>query len=273
MPIIEIPQKNSPLRQGDILRNISLYLTGDDWSSIDRGSAEHLEEVVGCLVVSRPCVLANKNQVVVAAIHRLVTEPPKTARSGTPSKPEESASAGQTSSFKEHCTWFDLLRDGVSSPDRFYLGRLPGFQYHRHSAHFDSLHTLRLPPVSELAAFLSDHRVARLASDFTRSLHTRLFRCFAELGFEDYSWYETEDLELIVNVGEMELKRAEAVVLEKKAVLQRTQLQGKAKEAQISGMAKGIQDASKAVEEIQGKLRPYNAELNARRQNADQESS
>ncbi len=125
MPIIEIPPKDSPLCQGDILRNISLYLTGDDWTSEDRGSAEQLD-VVGCLVVSRPCVLANKDQVVVAAIHRLVTEPPKTARSGTPSKPEESAHEGQTSSFKEHCAWFDFLRDGVSSPDRFYLGRLPG---------------------------------------------------------------------------------------------------------------------------------------------------
>ncbi len=127
--------------------------------------------------------------------------------------------------------------------------------------------------MSELAAFLSDHRVARLASDFTRSLHTRLFRCFAELGFEDYSWYETDDLELLVSVGEMELNRAEAVLHERNVVLQRSKLQGNAKEAQISGMEKGIDAARKAVEEIQGKLRPYNAELNARRQNADQESS
>ena len=150
MPIIEIPPNDSPLSQGDILRDISLYLTGEDWAS-EGGGADQLQDAVACLVISRPCVLVNKPQIVVAAIHRFLAQPLRTSKQPEQRNEREKDKEQEGSLFKDHCTWFDFLRDGVSMPDRFYLGRLPSLETQRHCANLDSLHTIKLPAVRRAA--------------------------------------------------------------------------------------------------------------------------
>ena len=66
MPILETPNPDAPLTQGDILKGVVLHATSRKWDE-NGGRAEtrgaHLS-----LVISRPCVAAHKSQVIVAAI-------------------------------------------------------------------------------------------------------------------------------------------------------------------------------------------------------------
>jgi hypothetical protein len=55
MPIIEVPQPGSPLSQGDILKDLDLFLTAD--GSDDEGGRPEKSPYHLCLVLSRPCVI------------------------------------------------------------------------------------------------------------------------------------------------------------------------------------------------------------------------
>ena len=66
MPIIETPTSGSPLSQGDILKDIHLFTTGEAWGA-QNGTATKSPRGL-CVILSRPCAIEHKRSVIVAGI-------------------------------------------------------------------------------------------------------------------------------------------------------------------------------------------------------------
>jgi hypothetical protein len=246
MGILEHVNTDEPLTQGDILRGLKLFVTGPDWS-LEGGSVEEVADAQYCMVVSRPCVCVygHKGQIVVVSVEEFRVSVPVTVQT-----------------LDNYRKFFSLLRDGKDMPDRFYLGIIPGATAQRFSARLDSLHTI-LTPVNkaDFDKFVRDHRVARLSSDFARDLHLRVFRSFSELGFDDYAWYETTDLEILVTSGNRDLNEARRNLDSKKLDLANKKIQGDTNHKHINNLEKEVVSLESQVKEIEDALKPFAAEL------------
>lgn len=199
MPILEPPNPNAPLTQGDVLKEVLLHTTSKKWDE-NGGRAESRDTQLS-LVISRPCVAAHKSHVVVAAIRCRNERHPK-----------------DVNSFQQIRDFLTSIRDGTSSPDRFYLGQIPGQAVGRYYAELDSLHTIGVPSVNERTEILQKHRVATLTVEFQRDLHLRLFRSFASMGFDDDAWFADQDLEWVVSAGQSELSQIDAEIAKLTAI-------------------------------------------------------
>jgi len=241
MPIIEPPDESSELSQADVLKDVSLFTTREPWSG--KGGEAAPSGYRLCLVLSRPCVASHKSVIIVAGIERYSGNPPK-----------------DLDTFGKVLLFLTRLRDGVGSPDQFYLGQLPGKQG-RFCARFDALFTVQLPPEQEQRrAFLRSHRVGRLNPDFARDVHVRLFAAFASLGFDDERWLSTEDLKWLVSQGEADTKKLEAE-------LARAESQVRSREA--AGQQASDKDASRiggTLDELAARVEPFKRELGVRQQ-------
>jgi hypothetical protein len=186
MPIIEPAPPEDPLSHGDILKGIALFATPPEWTDVKKAAKN--VDALGCLVVSRPCILQNKNrkQVIALAIDKYLENVP------------------DVSTLDLVLDFLEGARDGMDAPDSFYLGQIPDLGAGRLRARLDSFHSIRLPETAELKRLLPTLRVGRLCADFHRDLHTRVFSTFASLGFEDISWFTNEDLEWVISVGDAE---------------------------------------------------------------------
>lgn len=181
MPIVESPDPGKALHQGDILKGIPLYATSANWA--DGGQVAASVKCEACLVLSRPCVAAHKNKLVVATVERIQENPP-----------------GDT--FEQIQSVLSDLRSGIDAPDCFYLGHISSLGVGRYRARLDSLHTIVMPSADRLREALKTHRVGRLSEDFRRDLHTRVFGAFAQLGFDDDGWFSDGDLNWLVSAAE-----------------------------------------------------------------------
>lgn len=192
MPIVEAPDDKAPLCQGDILQGIKLAVTQKPWEA----DAELVKAPAKfCMVLSRPCVLAHKDKMLVASV-----------RKWPGSTPAELAEYEHVKQFLKE------MRDGEDSPDVFYLGHIPR-ETGRFCAELDSIHTIELPKdVLIRQAFVTRSRIARLTPDFIRDLHVRIFRTFASLGFDDISWYSTDDLEWLEGKGKSEILKSQKAI-------------------------------------------------------------
>ena len=185
MPIIEPAIAGEPLAHGDLLRGVKLYITSNP-DNLKRGEPESSKEGF-CLVLSRPCVVAHKKTIIVAAVASMPAQTPSSI-----------------DTFDKALNFLIDLRDGGSSPDVFYLGQVTGFEG-RFAARFDSLHTLGMPKMPvDRQAFVDEHRIAKLHFDFVRSLHTRFFQAISSLGFDDVTWFSTADLRYLIQTGRSE---------------------------------------------------------------------
>jgi hypothetical protein len=197
MPIIEIAQPGSPLSQGDILKDVNLFVTGEV-TNASNGVAVASPHTM-CLILTRPCGIEHKSSVIVAGVAKLKDDVPR-----------------ELDTFAKVQSFLTGLRDGLTQPDIFYLGQLPALAG-RYGARFDNLHIIQIPPAGpEREAFVSNKRVAGLHSDFTRDLHVRLFRAVASLGFDDDGWLSDADLEWLLNRGRTDLMAAQAKTQELK---------------------------------------------------------
>jgi hypothetical protein len=230
MPIVEKPSPDSDLTQGYLLQGVPLYSV-----LAVTGVAEKIQnqQCFCCLVLSRPCVAQHKESVVVALVDRYRDPVPKEA----------------SDSFSNAHDFLEAIRDARRTPDKFYLGQLPDIGPGRFRAHLDSLHTIKLPRSEDLKAFLRERRFARLAWEFLRDLHVRIFSSFASLGFNDYDWYSTEDLKWIVGLGSKELAALEADVL-------RFEAEGEKPAA--------IKNLRERIKKIKDELEPYSRSMDAR---------
>src|SRR6266568_581420 len=107
MPIIDLVHPDAPLGQGNILTGISLFVTKESW--LEKGGDPAKAPSKMCLVLSRPCVLAHKRNIVVAGIDKFPDAVPK-----------------HLESLEDVVDFLTTARDGMQSPDVFYLGQLPG---------------------------------------------------------------------------------------------------------------------------------------------------
>lgn len=241
MPIVEQAPQESELAPGDILSGVPLYTTTFAAGNWTQTSAP--QEL--CLVLSRPCVIANKQVLTAAAIDR--------ARHSIPREPR---------SFDSIEAFFTSIRDGHGSPDRFYLGGLPTIeQGQRFFARLDSIHTITVPKESTLDSVLRRFRIARLSGDFLRDLHVRVFTAFASLGFNDYEWYSTQDLQMLIHAGQAELDKEKSALNTARVEAGVRSMQGNPADA------KAISQAEARIREIEEKLKPYQAELDRRGNN------
>jgi len=240
MPIIEVPQPGSPLSQGDILRDINLFLTADGWGEIGGQPAKSPHRL--CLVLSRPCVIEHKDTIIAASVEKLADKPPR-----------------DLDTFKKVLSFLTSLRDGPGSPDVFYLGQIPDMTG-RYAARFDLLHTIHVPPSgSERQLFVDSKRIAVLHQDFVRDVHVRLFRAVAGLGFDDHRWLSDSDLEWLVDAGKSELLKGQSKAQELRAKKSSLQAHGGRFET------KELDDAEEAEQALLKSLRPYEQENQSRR--------
>jgi hypothetical protein len=239
MPIIEPPRPDSPLSQGDILRDIPFFLTQTPWKE---GSGKPAKAPFNlCLVLSRTCVVAHKENAIVAAIDQLKGALPK-----------------GIDSFDKMLSLLTGVRDGRSSPDMFYLGQLPG-RTGRHAARFDSLHTIEIPQSEEeRRTFLAHHRIGTLNIEFCRDLHLRLFAAFASLGFDDHCWFSTDDLQALVDQGRADLAALDRDLAQKRAARSAFAAEGQ----QLPD--RDMETAQRKCEELKERLAPYEQELSSR---------
>jgi len=247
MPILELPNAKSPLCQGDVLKGINLFTTNAPWSD---GSASRIDSSFA-MVLSRPCALAHKKTVVVAQV--------VTFRSEIPPDP----------SFAMAKSFLDQMRDGLKSPDLFYLGQLPpDYRGGRHAARLDSLHTVSLPEANDLPGLLLTHRVATLNDDFTRDLHVRLFNAVARLGFEDYGWLPMMDLEWITQAARQDHAKKTSELSTKQADYKGREAAGFENEKHKTSLQREIANLESDVKALTETLKPYEAEIARRHASA-----
>lgn len=245
MPIIESLSPALPLSQGDVLKDVRLFLTQESW--VEAGGAALKTTHKLCLLVSRPCVVGHKPHAIVSAVERFADRVPR-----------------EVETFDDIRDFLTDLRDGTDAPDVFYLGQLPGYEG-RFGARLDSLHTIQLPEGEEaLRQFARDKRIGRLNIDFARDLHLRIFRAFASLGFDDHRWMSTEDLRWLVSRGRSETTSAEAALREAETALHAAQAQGFKNPNERQHLERAVADAQAALVRLRFQLAPYEAELTAR---------
>jgi hypothetical protein len=239
MPIIETPQPDAPLSQGDILSNVALFATKGSWEA--KGGQAAVLKFGLCLVLSRPCVAAHKKHVIVAGIAKYPDAVPK-----------------NIDSFDKVLDFLTSARDGTSSPDVFYLGQLPG-QTGRFCARLDSLHTIEIPDdLAQRVQFLTERRLFTLHPDFARDLHLRVFGAFASLGFDDHRWPSLEDLQWLVNQGKADTTAAELTVRQLETLKASRGAEGtQFKEADLTA-------AQERLQQLKDRVAPYEQELQHR---------
>jgi hypothetical protein len=236
MPIVEPPTAGSPLNQGDILRGITLLVTKESWN--EKGGDVARAPFKMCMIVSRPCVVDNKKHITVTGVDKYPDETPR-----------------DVNTFDKVLDFMTGARDGQTSPDVFYLGQLPGMRG-RYCARLDSLHQIEIPiDPAVREAFVAKTRVASLIPDFLRSLHTRLFGAFANLGFDDHRWPSTEDLKWIVMQGQADIAKQEGEVNQHHA----QQLSREAEDKKFE--PKPLTAAEQDLAILKARVKPYEQEL------------
>jgi hypothetical protein len=239
MPILEPALPDAPLTQGDILYGVTLFATRGSWEP--KGGQSAVMKFELCLVLSRPCVAAHKKHVIVAGIARYPDAVPK-----------------NIDSFDKVLDFLTGARDGVSSPDVFYLGQMPGHTG-RFCARLDSLHTIEIPDdEAQCGQFLAERRLFTLHPDFARDLHLRILGAFASLGFDDHRWPATEDLKWLVDQGQADIAAATLGVRQLEAFKSSRGAEGtQFKEADLIA-------AREKLESLQKRVAPYERELQTR---------
>ena len=249
MPILRLPKNDDPLTQGDILQGLRLYATGCDWA--DCGSPEWLDQWDLSLVISRPCAIIHKRQILVAAVKATKEEPQN------------------VDTFDKVREFLTQLRDGHRRPDRFYLGQIPDRSEGRYYAHLDSLHTVAVPARDELDEFLKHSRIATLVEEFRRDLHVRIFFAVAELGFSDFGWFSDNDLKWLVRKGREKLHEMKKELEGKQAELADIQASGAAKSgSHLENLRNNIANLQAKVREFEEEqMGGYEGELTRRTNN------
>lgn len=251
MPIVLPVADDSELTQGDILRDVPFYVTGVD----TRAAADR--EVRFALVVSRPCKAIRDDIVVVAPVIPYPVLLSEFTR----------GQADPVGGLDRMRRILSAIRDGIKGSefcDALYLGAFRPTDSTRYAAQLHTLATACVPAKSEdRKAWVRDHRVARLSSEFVRDLHTRMILTFTRLGFDDQHWLSNEDLEIMITAGQAEIAKLEGDLIAAKQAVQ-------FKQAENRQTSTAQQDAigakETAIERARVLLQPYLAEREERRQ-------
>jgi len=229
MPIIESCHADNPITQGDVLQNVLLHRTliaDSDPKSVQSKSPL-------CMVISRPCGIAHKQDLLVAEIVKYNQSVPKGVET-----------------FKQALDFLRTQRDGVGSPDCFYLGEIPNHEG-RFVARLDALFTLAIADKSKLL----NYRIAALNVDFQRDLHLRVFNAIASLGFDDVDWLPTSDLKFLRQIGDRELADLNSQASDERATKARQEF------SSSNFSDKKLNELEQSVASLESAMRPYVAML------------
>ncbi|HJL17290.1 MAG TPA: hypothetical protein RMH99_16605 [Sandaracinaceae bacterium LLY-WYZ-13_1] len=260
MPLLTGPPgTDQPLGQGDVLEVPQLHKTTHD------GQVVICPRAKLALVVSRDCVGVNKGQVLVASVV------PVNARLLA----EQQIRDGQDGGWKERLTLFrDLLkglgakRDGGLSPDRIYLGPLPGTDQ-RLVAQLDEISSLQLPTDPDAQQrWSAEARVARLAADALRALPTRLYWALCRTGFDDHDWLPTPDLKAVCSAGTAAVESMRVAHSDFEFRIANDEA-GAANERKLDQLRTEAEKLRGRLEEAEGELRPYKEALSRRSSEVD----
>lgn len=238
MPIIEPVDDSEELSQGDIICDVPLYTTDLE------GTAKRVNESL-CMVISRPCSACRDAVVNVVLVKQWIN--------GLP----------ESKTFDDALKVLKALRDGEGKVDLFYLGALPS-KAERFVAILTNIFTVqvRRKDGKELDETIRKRRIARLHPDYVRDFHTKMFRAFASMGFDDLSWMSTEDLEYALLHARKDIQAVEAAI---------TSLQiSSASQAFLAQQTQNPQldKEKKKLAELNAKAAPYQQELDRRKEHS-----
>ena len=235
MPILLPAGSDEPLDQGDVLVDVVTVVADGTETLANRPGP--------VMVISRGCNAIRDANVVVAPIVKC-----------------DLAELEGIETLRDFVDFFKALRDGDGRPDTFYLGEMAAGSTERYVAKFDRLYTIGLPHEPELRKqFLSEHRRFKLAVDFQRDLHQRLFRAFASMGFDDEAWWSDEDLKFLVAKGKALHRQQEAEVEAAKDELATLQMAAGEQKGQNKTNTM-VKQAEKAAAKTAELLAPFVAE-------------
>lgn len=235
MPITKLACESDPLSQGDILEGVRLFSTQEPW--VENGGSSRMLDAKLCLVISRPCVASHKTHVTVVPIEKV--------NSGIPD---------DVKSFSDVLEFLTSLRDGTNTPDMFYIGELPE-RKGRFAARLDSFHDVQFPSGKDRAEFVAKCRIGRLDIEFSRDLHSRIFRAFASLGFDDTGWITDEDLEWVLEKGRAEIADAQRDLHDKQAEQSKKSFSGKDMPQNV------VSKSQERLDRVKEVLAPFEEEL------------
>ena len=229
MPILIESQKDKPLLQGDVLKDINLCISRiDNTPKVIKSYA---------IVLSRQCSIQNNTQIIVAKVKNYPLEAIK--------------SLDSIDKIKD---FLQQQRDGISAPDRFYLGNIPGENTNRYAVNLDSLHTITTPN----QCFINENRIASLCEKFIRDLHLRIFYSIARSGFNDISWLCDGDLKLLISEINSIIHKKEGIIIEKKVELEKLKADNYNQyKDKINKLEKTILSFEKDLEELNQEYEPY----------------
>lgn len=244
MGLLTQPSTDAPLRQGDILKAVQLYETADDGDG-----AAPVENAAYMLVISRHCNAFRNPAVLVVAITEV-----------KPAVFDELAGKSLDSTRRA----LAALRDGDGSPDRFYIGPLPGHEPQRAFACLDQVYTIQAPVESSVrSSWISERRIAALTDEHRRHLHASLFLAFGREGFDDFNWWPDGDLRLAIAAG----RRAVADAMQKQADIV-PNYEGAAPK-KVGAIGKQATIATSALKDAEKELEPYLVEWKRRHGDTD----
>ncbi len=191
MPIWVSPASRHELRQGDLLREVILHVTSET------GEPQPLA-CEFALVVSRDCDALRRQTIMVAPVRATTLQ-----------------GIGKTGDQLRK--GLKDLRDGVHKPNSFYLGTIDGHPDRRFVAALDEVCSIRLP--KDRAEWVRQKLCWALQDDFRVALRHRLADVTNRPGFDDYDWYCTEDLDLLIGLADAEEKAIEARIATAQAAL------------------------------------------------------
>lgn len=241
MGLLQDSDTASPLMQGDILKDVALYETSEDGEF-----ATPVEGVDHVLVLSRNCNALRHTTVSVAAITELT--------------PGSFETIGDMS-LGEARRRLAAVRDGDGTPDRFYLGELPGRGPRRAVARLDLIYAIRVPERDEpRRQWIDARRVATLSDEHRRHLHVRMLLAFGREGFDDHAWLSKGDLRLLIAAGtrdQAEARKKQAGAVSRYETSTAGQGGRSAHEGRIRGMSEQVGKKGDEVQEARTALQPY----------------
>jgi hypothetical protein len=243
MPILSpFADREEPLGQGDLLKDVQMV-----FSDAANGDSRSFKETMA-LVISRDCVACRDAYVTVCPVKRW-----------TGTVPREQA-ADDLVEFLED------IRDGVASPDILYLGSLENGNGERYQAQLGVICTILLPSdEAKRKSWVREHRLARLESDFVRSLPVRLFQSIAKVGFDDHAWHSTPDLEWVVTKFQAALDKLTAAITEKKAEKATAEASDPSNASRHTTIQREIDRLTKDARNLSDHFAPFRSELARRR--------
>lgn len=248
MSIILPVNNDDPLSQGDVIKGPKII----KWS-VD--GPEEID-VTAVVVVSRDCrcVLRqgsgsndNNNSIIVAPIQEI-----QDLTVGL-----KKLIADSDDGFDKTAELLRDLRDGLSTPDSFYIGELPNerrtTKYRVHLGLVANIY------ISTMISYLPDGRVGRLSQEFIALMCQKMYGSICKVGFDDYRWHSDNDLLILHLAAKTDLANLIQTEVSKQRDLENTRANPKTPDKEITKKEEAVEDVRRKlarcrdiISEIQG---------------------